>query len=193
MPNSNQKDHYWVGFFLADGYIVGMESQETQVGLALKDKEHVVKYARHFGLSNKIGKKTVNGTYYWRVHTYSYKLEDWFAKYGIVQNKSLTASAPESLKNDRDFWRGVIDGDGCIDVQKNTPRIRLTSGSKDIVTQFKDFIQLPSRASVRRGDRKWVYGVHANCVREALKRLYDGSEVHLNRKFKKAKRIYGSQ
>ena len=188
MANSDSKDSgeaYWIGFMMADGYVVEMEEQETQIGLALKDREHVEKFKMFFGLDNKVGIKTVNGKNYYRIHTYSNQLAGYFNERGIFQNKTFSAAPPKSLKNNRHFWRGIVDGDGCIDYQKDTPRIRLKMGSKKVVKDFKKFADLDSRASVRSVGSKWVYGVHANEVLNFLRDLYIPSTHYLQRKKQK--------
>jgi len=188
MPNSDSKgpgEAYWIGFMMADGYVVEMEKQETQIGLTLKDREQVEDFKTFFNLDNKVGVKTVNGKDYYRLHTYNNELADYFAANGIFQNKTFSANPPENLKYSRHFWRGIVDGDGCIDYQKDTPRLRLKMGSRKVVKRFKEFADLESRASVRSVESQWVYSVHANEVIHLLRELYIPSTHYLQRKKQK--------
>ena len=78
-----------------------------------------------------------------------------------------------------DFWRGVIDGDGCLPYKKTTKKGKLYTynaieldGSFGLCTQFRDFVQgiTPTKASIRKdthSPRRFRYGLavqHATSV-----------------------------
>jgi len=60
------------------------------------------------------------------------------ATFGIVPRKSLTFKV-SGLERSRDFWRGMIDGDGTVGTFNGWPRITLY-GSTAAVEQFRDYV-----------------------------------------------------
>ncbi len=60
---------------------------------------------------------------------------------GLFPKKSKTIIADERLIKSRDFWRGVMDGDGCIYVNEDKKlfNLSLCGGSVEFINQFKDY------------------------------------------------------
>ena len=71
---------------------------------------------------------------------YSNRIVDKLAEYGIVIRKSKIAKVPEQLKNNRHFWRGMIDGDGWVTrhIKTDCPLVGFC-GTIDIVNSFINF------------------------------------------------------
>jgi DNA-binding transcriptional ArsR family regulator len=174
---------YWMGFFLGDGYIVEMENQGDQVGLALKDQEHVRKFKEFLGAEHSVTEKIINGSSYYRLHVYSNKLAQKLRSFGIKQNKSKTAKPCPKFKDSRHFWRGLMDADGTLGFQKDIPRFRLV-GTEDVTRSLKDFLSPESSASVRKcsGRDLFVYGIHAKEAAKHMISLYSDCDVSLPRK-----------
>lgn len=130
-----EESAYWIGFILADGnvYHPKKRSKQLNIGLSEKDWEHLEKFKKFIGSNKKL--------YYNKgavfISFYSNRIVEKLAEYGIVPRKSEIAKVPESLKNNRHFWRGMIDGDGWVG-----KRMLGICGTFSVVSSFKDFISL---------------------------------------------------
>jgi hypothetical protein len=110
---------YWLGFLAADGSVCD-RNHSIKVGLSSKDRGHLCKFKEALGSARPIydGYTTLsNGKTYGHcefsvgsIHVY-YSL----SRLGIKSNKSFTCQ-PWLCSVDlvRHYWRGVVDGDGCI-------------------------------------------------------------------------------
>lgn len=132
--------NYWLGFLFADGWI----RDNSSIGLSLcgEDKDHVEKFRNFVNLYNPVHIAVNNGYTSAAVEFRSRDMASKLVSYGIVPRKSLICKILHpDLTLDRDFWRGVIDGDGCLHItQQGRLRVTLASGSKEFITQFKNFI-----------------------------------------------------
>jgi hypothetical protein len=83
------------------------------------------------------------------------------ASWGVVSPKSHTASTHLSLLDNRDYWRGVVDGDGTLCVAADGRRILSLVGSRFICAEFLAFCQARG-AGMRRTARphKSIWSVH---------------------------------
>lgn len=113
------------------------------------------------------------------------------AVYGVSQNKWFIAKVKGGLENDRDLWRGVIDGDGSIGIYQNRPTIQLT-GSLHVCLQFKAFLEnqldlpMPNVAPYK---NSYKFSVSNHRADGAIRLLYENCTVALDRKREIAKRI----
>ena len=172
---------------MADGCIY---ENKVILALALKDKNHVEKFQKFLETSQPVktyrnGYKT--GNYYQAgLSIYSKTLTQKLAKYGVVPNKSKTAKV-ESLENNKHFWRGVIDGDGCIGISERKGFIDLV-GSKNLVSQFLNYVNsfTPTKAKVRKNKSIFSVRFTGYIAESIIKNLYDGSQTYLERKKLKA-------
>jgi hypothetical protein len=120
---------YWLGFWMADGfyrkneYVVG-------IGLNIRDKDHLQKFASIFDVPLKIYEQRDkrNDKIYRTATVLLCSKHMWLsmAALGIPQKKTLTDSA-EVLKHVSDdllhhFVRGYMDGDGSVYNRSNDPR-----------------------------------------------------------------------
>lgn len=87
--------------------IVALHQQEI-------DKGQIDKFRTFVKSTHKIGcyvnKKT--GRVYYSISFSCKIMADDIAKYGVVPKKWFIVKVRGGLENDRDLWRGVIDGDG---------------------------------------------------------------------------------
>lgn len=147
---------YWIGFLMADG-CVHADSNCIGIGLQKADYEHLEKFKRFVGSSHKIGfseaqvtmikgQGLINGTGVCRFQIRSTKMVNDLDKYGIIPRKAHIAKAVPDLEMNRDFWRGMVDGDGSlsetIDLVNSKKPFLVTSlnGTKDICQQFINFV-----------------------------------------------------
>lgn len=108
---------YWVGFLLADGSISdpdALRQPMLRVELAAKDSSHLGLLATFLDLPPEAVRASKNGAAV-RLGVRSARLASALAAYGVTPRKSLTAS-PQRLLDNRHFWRGVVDGDGCLHI-----------------------------------------------------------------------------
>jgi len=175
---------YWAGFLLADGCLLDSYRGQVVVSVTSADREHVGKF-RVF----------VKGTYPLTKHGRSWQLKfpsDWMAaklaSYGVVPRKSGQEAASPILQENRHFWRGVIDGDGCLTTKKDKirgylyPNITLC-GSRRLCEQFKVFIH--TDVSVTKYKRVNCHRITISRSTEAVhvaRLLYAKASVALERK-----------
>jgi len=117
------ESRYWVGFLLADGCMMRSgKSYCIELSIAECDHAHIEAF-RLFLKSNhpiktKNRPKDNSGSYHGSprssITIQSAILGESLIKLGVVPGKTSSATTPDHLKNDVDFWRGVVDGDGHI-------------------------------------------------------------------------------
>lgn len=180
---SNPESAYWIGFILADGCILNLNDKPMlSVALSVRDKEHLQKLKTFLKSEHKI-QCTTNTC---RLRVYAPILCQTLSKYGIDSRKSTRESVPESLKHNRNFWRGVVDGDGWVTYYKNGWGEIGICGSKSVCAGFLSYVQTIgfTNATVRKHKEANCYKI---CVRgytgsEIICHLYEDSTIYLNRK-----------
>jgi hypothetical protein len=132
---------YWVGFLMADGCV--SELGQIVVTLSRKDRPHLEKLSKFLGSERPLYETkstgysaTPNGV---TLSLRSKPLCKALAKFGVVPAKTFTAEAPETIRNNAHFWRGVVDGDGCISPPSGKSSVELV-GSEKVCNQFADFV-----------------------------------------------------
>lgn len=190
---TREADAYWLGMMLADGTV----DVSGRFRLALKsgDVAHVEAFAEFCGNfpvhDMKNGGWGTNGTGLKYASVGSVVLTDRLIELGVVPAKGrvdalATPAVPDSSA--RHFWRGVVDGDGCIYRGANTRQVILY-GNRQTCLDFKEFL---AENGIRCGSvlvnkgkthRVTSSGSHAVAVAELL---YGSSTVALPRKLKKA-------
>lgn len=129
---------YLLGFITADGSIIGKYSSDCAIEVHNKDRA-VIEFARNeinpsATITDCIADKKNNC----RISFSSKKLCNDLIKYGVVPNKSKTITkVPEELiPTDllRFYFRGLIDGDGCI---HKDGHISIYSGSYDFIANVQ--------------------------------------------------------
>lgn len=129
---------YWIGFLFADGSLpkktVG--SPTLSVGLQAADRGHLEKLLAFMGSNHqiydtvaKIRGKTFPGV---RITIAAPRIAEALQRHGMGV-KSLERVAPHYLINSRDFWRGLVDGDGHVGSSK---RVR-ESGNEGTALRFE--------------------------------------------------------
>jgi hypothetical protein len=188
---------YWIGFLMADGTVV---KNEVAVVLSEKDANHVMKFRLFMGSGHAvtpIRSQLVKGYSAKPTLRYSFKstiVVSDLSRYGVVPNKSLIAKCSNELVMNRDFWRGVVDGDGSLSARsgKNGAVVRLC-GSKDLLEQFvlfvKTIVPLSWRGSVIPQKSIWQVSVAGLAAAKLAAVLYKDAETALDRKAELASRI----
>lgn len=189
----NEESAYWVGILLSDGSISDHGRGDSRVILGLSDQEHILKFRLFMKSDVPIiyTHQNIRKTQA-RLVLRSQQLIDKLSEYNIVPRKSLTATVPDILKDNRHFWRGMVDGDGYILYGCKTkkypnykyPLLGLT-GSYNVTTSFADYIKnyFPQSQSYAKKHmtiyKTTVGGKYAVGI---IKLLYENCCVSLDRK-----------
>lgn len=191
---------YWLGFLMADGCVHFDKSKnrwQLSLGLSPTDLEHVEAFRDFLGSNKPIrmrkprlnrfptGYGASTGCASFLVS--SKRLVDAVAKYGVVPRKTFTARAI-GVEFNPHFWRGMIDGDGCIDETSKGVRINLV-GSYSIISQFRDFVKSVSptcQATVLPQKNIYRFFVNNSHAKKVAEVCYRDCRIVLRRKYEKA-------
>jgi hypothetical protein len=202
----NPEACYWIGMLLADGNLSDPAEGSPVVKLSLsgEDGAHVWALQRFLGSGSRPKifparrrpgrgdeqEATVLAVRSWR-------LAVALADYGVAPRKSLTATPHPCLTASRDFWRGVVDGDGWVSVIGRPTGQDLDAevgivGSFETVRPFAAFCAscYPTEAGPRRCGSIWRCRVRGRAAFEVVSLLYKGCTVALPRKHSTALRIF---
>jgi hypothetical protein len=178
----SEESAYWIGFIMADGcvYCKSRNSKILEIGLQKGDCEHLFLFKKFINSKHKI-------SFYknrCRISINSKKIVEKLNEFGVVPNKSYCAKI-NKLQYNKHFWRGMIDGDGCIYIGKCI-YIQLC-GTKDICEQFLEYCKMiicGIKSRVRKIKNANCYVVQINCnkAREIIRHLYRNSYISLKRK-----------
>lgn len=198
---------YWIGFLYADGHIEKEPRARISLTLAEIDRGHLEKYGKFFGegleirdVTNKNSKAPGQINFdgkHLRVAFSSKSIYSKLMQLGLTHKKTLNLIPIESLKNSKDFWRGVVDGDGWIcqtgdmraEGKYNYACIGL-SGTQDTLIGFLDFIKrsgITTDAHPRKDSRSnvWKTDIHGTGAKAIMTLLYKDATVYLDRKYEK--------
>lgn len=181
-----EESAYWIGFILADGniYHPPKRSKQLNMGLAARDWEHLEKFKKFIG-SNKSLYYNKNAVF---ISFYSNRIAEKLAEYGIVPRKSKIAKVPEILKNNRHFWRGMVDGDGWVTRYRANDRPLIgICGTLNIVDGFQSFVKniLPMYKVHKvyiKSEFNSQISVCGKWATKIIHLLYDNCSVALDRK-----------
>ncbi|HKG87729.1 MAG TPA: hypothetical protein VKA95_05335 [Nitrososphaeraceae archaeon] len=125
------------------------------------------------------------------------------AKYGVVPRKWFIVKIKGGIENNRDLWRGVVDGDGNMGIYhrktstgstRTVPYISLT-GNLHVCLQFKAFLEntlslpMPNLVPTK---NSYLFSVSDHRAVRAIKLLYKECTVALDRKLAIAENIMNS-
>lgn len=127
---------YIIGFIQADGTI---GPDRFSIAASVIDAEFLVTLASCMGSNRPLQEVQHPLGRVARLVINSSKMAASLQNWGIHSPRTWTASTHPDLLLNRDYWRGVIDGDGTICVSKSGKRIMRLVGSHDICQQFLDF------------------------------------------------------
>jgi hypothetical protein len=180
---------YWVGFLMADGSV---GDTRVELGLSLKDKDHLLAFRSFMRSGHTVLERRVhspNGNEHRRVQLSfnSDRVVVALCRFGVVPRKSLVAKVSDELVGNRDFWRGVVDGDGSVgfSLDRGRRRGRLTlAGSGPLLRQFSDFVAETVGKQVKLIRQGRIFCVYLSGRRAAFvaRLLYSGCSTALGRK-----------
>lgn len=211
---------YWLGFLMADGCVHdGKPSQagrspngirnphgynppqsSISLDLGVADADHVRAFAVFVGIDPMKVSDTRHHGKSAELRFTSAPMAATLARYGITPRKSLTACSV-GVADNRHFWRGVVDGDGCMTIRTChnkfstalSPGVHLV-GSSPLVAQFTEYARLvapESRLFVGRcqKSRAWQTSTSGRFAMSIIRELYTDCTIALPRKLELAQRI----
>lgn len=204
-PETDAEAAYWIGFLMADGCVSqnsGRGPYHVIIVLSVVDIEHIRSFQKFVGSTHAIQivppkrNRLVNSGECSRLDLVSQQMADDLIRHGVTPKKTHTAKVSEALAFNRDFWRGVIDGDGNIRIDsskigyKPKPIIQLT-GSLSLTTQFAAMAARTSGATAHPCKSRGSYNISISCSRAIalIYHLYSDCSVALPRKLAKAREI----
>ncbi len=187
--NSEEKA-YWLGFIAADGNVY---KNILQVDLQRRDRPHLEKLRKALNAGHPITDRANGcGGVQSRFAVSNAELVRGLALSGILPRKSQTYvpwAGEEELV--RHFWRGMVDGDGCLTFNRKWS-LRL-EGSQQTCEAFLTIIQgiVPTTTTVKKGHGNvWTVRISGmEYVRRVVAWLYEDAKVQLDRKGALAKEI----
>jgi len=187
----NEESAYWAGFIMADGCLMqmGEDSFVVQIALAKKDAGHIEKLKLFLKAGHKI--ITYKGNHQFSIH--SKRIFMRLGDFGLKPRKSFTAKATDLIKDNRHFWRGVVDGDGSLFITKRKVSGISLVGSFDVVNQFSNFLKNELGSFIPVYKHKMIFSVQSTGKKalQIMKLLYNESNVYLDRKKEKCNMCIG--
>lgn len=105
----SEEKAYWLGFIQADGAIDGPRESQLRIKIQKSDKELLERFINNIGYNGPIKEKHN----YCAINITSKQLTDDLKKLGIVRNKTFKTEYLVLKEYQRDYLRGIFDGDGC--------------------------------------------------------------------------------
>lgn len=187
---NNEESMYWAGFIAADGCVT--DENEVKIALQKSDYRHLEKFSdfckseHSIRLYDKENKAVTGFT--------SKQICKKLNLLGIVPRKSLILQPSELCLKSKDFWRGMVDGDGGVyfgNGKYKYPQIMLC-GSYGSVKGFEDYVKqiCATKASTVKSGSIYRFSSAGKYAVEIIKHLYGGDPVYfLDRKYETAKII----
>ena len=198
----NEHKAYWLGFLMADGNVY---KNSVRVGLSIVDYDHLVKLKKSLNATYLVTKYKSNNKYEMcNLYVTSKDMVSDLSKLGCVPNKTFKIETPKlSSELMRHFYRGYIDGDGCLASYNRSGRNRqLVSlvGRKKFLEDFKIWLQeeldMHIKSNILKCNHSKVFKFateNRNLVKQIVELLYDQSNIYLDRKYYKYMRIINNE
>lgn len=198
---------YWLGFIFADGCVCINNSRtnaaEVSIQLQESDAEHLRKFNKSLGGNIPVTFKDLDTFNKPRkicsIRCYSFKMSQDLISHGCTERKSFTVKMPINVPKEmyRHFIRGYYDGNGCICVKNTKQRllgINFCTASIDMANELRETLMnfgINSYIVDEKGKSTYrLYICGMKNVDNMLHFMYDNSTIYLDRKIKKAKRLY---
>lgn len=191
---------YWLGFMYADGFISNKRKQNSyKIGMSLSecDKEILDKFNKdlnsNYPLKRYTPKTEYNSKNYYRLLISSNKLAEDLIDKGCITNKTKVLCFPNERqvpsKFIKDFIRGYNDGDGCITIPNNSPKIKIT-GTLEVIQGIQKYFNIEHLKLYQRYPERNINNYSLDIggrkqVVHILNHLYENSTIYLERKHKK--------
>lgn len=189
---------YWLGFIAADGSICRTNRcRWLSVELQLSDEPHLRKLIASLASVKEPTQRTNNnGRGCSLVRFHSTALVDALIRLGVHERKTYDLvpwDGPKDLM--RHYWRGFIDGDGCL-YQRSRHCALAVSGTRQMIQGFADFVAAirgTDNVKIRRlSHTRAAFGIAYSGnkgVEVIVRALYGGATIYLDRKMLLAQRM----
>lgn len=187
---------YWLGFLAADGTI-SRDSRYFAVHLCLRDSPHLEKLKSFIGSNHPIHNskpyrsviketgQVVQNTGSCRLMIYSARIVQRLSELGIKEERREHGIHPDLVCSPH-FWRGLIDGDGCLHQGKDGKIAIVLVGDQSMVESFVRFFRVVSpecRVTARGPKHKvWRAGTAGKHADKLIQALYGCGGPSLDRK-----------
>jgi len=184
--DKNEDLMYWLGFIAADGNIHG---NCLNITAHSDDAYHLQSFLNFCKSTHPVKKNKNENTH--KIDIRNRKLANILIELGITRNKSLTFCPTKEMRESTSFWRGMIDGDGCISVDKTRGlSLYLCGGSIDCVKAFEEWVKSKTNSTANTYKRPTAYyfSIGSRHAVKIVNELYGGNPKYaLNRKYEKVK------
>ncbi len=191
---------YFYGFALTDGHLRETSRQRgvLSIEISVRDVDIINQFIQLFPQA-KFSNRT-RETNFGRLHAVSFRLFDLnfrnkLKSYGFpVGKKSEIATVPLGQFSEKDFWRGVLDGDGSLGFTKQGfPFISFTTKSENLAVNYKQLVKKVTGLIMTsaRNKRDKVYNLmltKEGAVQMTIF-LYDHANLSVQRKREAAQKI----
>lgn len=189
----NEKQAYWLGFIMADGYVSASKNNwRFGIKLAKRDFSHVNKLRRFLESFHPIKEIESNGKKYCVLQIASKYLVLNLIKLGVIPRKTWNLLFPLFVAKNlvRHFIRGYFDGDGWICLNKTGLTFGIM-GRNNFLVSIQNYLMsscklnktklLPNKRSKNKDTKSLCYGGNNQCKR-IYKYLYEDATIFLRRK-----------
>ena len=181
---------YFIGFIYTDGHVtINHKKNENSISVEIhkQDVDILEKFRDFLKCNYKIVNTKENTV---RLRVFSKKLCNVLKKLGFTSRKTYDLVPHEKLKYSRDFWRGCVDGDGCLHFDKiNQYWIINLVGTLDTCIGLREYLnsELQVNRNINKAGGKNLFTViyRSNIAKQVSKLLYKDAEVYLDRKYQK--------
>ena len=205
----NEHKAYWLGFLMADGYILskrirkghGNEAQSFGFAISTKDNELFKYFKEDLEATNPINIYKSKGSCNTfsecgRILLTSQHTVDALKKWGIVENKTFHTSIPNIERRlIKHFIRGYSDGDGSITIDRNSRVCWGLCGTKELLTQIQNYFgsnyKLYQRFPERNNNNWTLHITGVKNLQTYLYIIYSEATIYLKRKYNKYVEIRG--
>ena len=180
---------YWLGFFSADGSI---NKNSIRLCLQESDQAHLLKFRSALKSDMPIHCYNVKNSRACSLSIFSLRLTNALAKLGVHPRKSFDLKpAPISSSLASHYWRGLLDGDGSISIQKPNEDhgfyaiLVSFAGSREIVSGFTRFVKTITYSAAVPHAKGRIFTVQFGGMtlpQRILSALYNDASVYLDRK-----------
>jgi len=189
---------YWIGFLFADGS-VSKDKQRNSVSVRVseRDREHLVKLRAFLRSTHTIGTAPA-GNYggYRSRPSVRFSVTSAQLAERILSLGRYGGSINATLVESRDFWRGVVDGDGSLGILANGYAHFSLVGSRRLLEAFLLFLRsndLDAKMTIRPHKTIFQVATAGYTAEKIVCLLYDNADVVLDRKAATATEIVAAR
>lgn len=191
----NEFESYYFGLLLTDGNLSLYERNRGKVTLEVSERdadiiELLVENIPNSTLRRRERDTNFSDDYKSIVFSNHRKeFRDFLIENGFpVKNKTQTCGTPTGEYSERDFWRGIIDGDGSIGyIADGSPFISLVTKSENLKKSFLELLKKRFNIikNISRNKRDGIYNIMVKNEEALLlgAYLYKGSKFFIQRKY----------